>query len=55
VLMNKLGKKHLTVHLQTELDSIPAELTSYQLTCRPTEKNSSTPSMRKGTTLESLL
>jgi ABC-2 type transport system ATP-binding protein len=31
VLMNKLGKKHLTVHLQTELDSIPAELTSYQL------------------------
>ena len=31
VLMNKLGKKHLTLHLQTELDSIPAELTSYQL------------------------
>jgi ABC-2 type transport system ATP-binding protein len=31
VLMNKLGKKHLMVHLQTELDSIPAELTSYQL------------------------
>jgi len=30
-LMNKLGKKHLTLHLQTELDSIPAELTSYQL------------------------
>jgi ABC-2 type transport system ATP-binding protein len=31
VLMNKLGKKRLTLHLQTELDSIPAELTSYQL------------------------
>ena len=31
VLMNKLGKKQLTLHLQTELDSIPAELTSYQL------------------------
>ena len=31
VLMNKLGKKQLTLHLQTKLDSIPAELTSYQL------------------------
>ena len=31
VLMNKLGKKQLTLHLQTELDSIPAELTGYQL------------------------
>jgi len=31
VLMNKLGKKQLTLHLQTGLDSIPAELTSYQL------------------------
>ena len=31
VLMNKLGKKQLTLHLQTSLDKIPAELAPYQL------------------------
>jgi ABC-2 type transport system ATP-binding protein len=30
-LMNKLGKKQLTLHLQTGLDSIPAELAGYHL------------------------
>jgi len=31
VLMNKLGKRQLTLHLQTRLDEIPVELASYQL------------------------
>jgi ABC-2 type transport system ATP-binding protein len=31
VLMNKLGKKQLTLHLQKRLDSIPEVLTQYQL------------------------
>jgi ABC-2 type transport system ATP-binding protein len=30
-LMNKLGKKQLTLHLQRRLDSIPDELAGYQL------------------------
>lgn len=30
-LMNKLGKKQLTLHLQTSLHTIPAELAGYQL------------------------
>ncbi|MGH6796730.1 MAG: ABC transporter ATP-binding protein [Methylocella sp.] len=30
-LMNKLGKKRLTLHLQTRLDKIPGELASHQL------------------------
>ena len=55
VLMNKLGKKQLTLHLQTGLDKTSrpnSPVTNW--TCRPTETNSSTPSMRKATTLESL-
>jgi ABC-2 type transport system ATP-binding protein len=31
VLMSKLGKKQLTLHLQTRLDSIPVELAGYHL------------------------
>jgi ABC-2 type transport system ATP-binding protein len=31
VLMNKLGKKQLTLHLQKRMDAIPDELTPYQL------------------------
>jgi ABC-2 type transport system ATP-binding protein len=30
-LMNKLGKKQLTLHLQSRLDNLPAELAGYQL------------------------
>ena len=31
VLMKKLGKKQLTLHLQSQLDQIPAELNNYKL------------------------
>ena len=50
-LMRKLGKKQLALHLQTKLDSIPAELAGY-----PTwtsRSNSSTHSTHKALALES--
>jgi ABC-2 type transport system ATP-binding protein len=35
VLMRKLGKKQLTLHLQSPLEAIPAELAGYRLDLSP--------------------
>jgi ABC-2 type transport system ATP-binding protein len=34
-LMRKLGKKQLTLHLNTRLDAVPAALAAYRLTLSP--------------------
>jgi ABC-2 type transport system ATP-binding protein len=35
VLMHKLGKKQLILHLQKKLDAVPAELAAHALTLSP--------------------